>query len=285
MPSFAYCVWYSTTHTPRADPVFIADMSAVLSEYERQRQRNIARNNEQLQTLGLDSARLEEWPERSSIRKRKPAEPKEPVRKSPRSVSCSGAAKTALSTAPTAVITPWEEPLLAEAEALAPIGAPVWEARRMHQHLTLSSQAHAVATTGVAGYGAALGRRSADFKQAQRWEVRAMRFGVGGFAVGVVRATMKPPFKSIGRSEAAVACYSCSGELSRFAGEPTAFGPPYSQGDAISVVLGAVGRKQRTRELRFQVNGAEVGRIDVTASEELVLAVQPYMGGVALRTA
>ena len=110
-----------------------------------------------------------------------------------------------------------------------------------------------------------------------------MRFGVGGFAVGVVLAKMKPPFKSLGRSESTVACFSCAGELSRHGGEPQPFGPSFSQGDLVGVTLSAA-EKHRKRELTFLVNGREAGRIDVDTSDELVLAVQPYMGGVAVHT-
>ena len=110
-----------------------------------------------------------------------------------------------------------------------------------------------------------------------------MRFGVGGFGVGVVRAAMRPPYKSLGKTSEAVGVYLAGGTLA-MNGSEREFGPPYEPGDRIGVVLrrtsgsGNAGK----RDLVFLRNGVEVG-VGATGLDPvgLVLAVQPYMGGVA----
>ena len=51
---------------------------------------------------------------------------------------------------------------------------------------------------GVAGYGAALCINA--YESQKEVHVLAVRFGVGGFAVGLVRSDTKPPFKSLGKA-------------------------------------------------------------------------------------
>jgi hypothetical protein len=176
----------------------------------------------------------------------------------------------------------------------------------MHQHLTPSPSCRSVATTGVAGYGAALAaRRKNDSADPPRWELRAVRFGVGGFGVGVVRASMKAPYKSLGNGTA-LAFYHSSGRLEGGAAgaRPTsAEVPPIDPGATIGIEVrragvtsatsggkakaGGVtaGQRPGAREAAFSVNGVAVGVVALGGAgpkEELNLAVQPYMGGVAL---
>jgi len=116
-------------------------------------------------------------------------------------------------------------------------GPRVWDATRIHQHLTRSKTGRTVATTGppslvqsvcalgaslvtlvracslshfyffgpsfvnnkgVAGYGIAVAAHKNCANNTWEADVEAVRFGVGGFGIGVVRASMKAPFKSLG---------------------------------------------------------------------------------------
>ena len=132
----------------------------------------------------------------------------------------------------------------------------------------------------MAGYGAALAKRATNASA-----VRVVRLGVGGFAVGLVRATMRPPFKSIGRSEHAVAVYHSGGGLEGGEKGRRAFGPEYGEGDLIEVRLrpSASRKKSSLVDVLFVKNGAEVGvAASGIARDGVVLAVQPYMGGVAM---
>ena len=182
------------------------------------------------------------------------------------------------------MLPPWEEAVFADCERAATSGQDAWDAKRYHQHLTPSPSGRSVATTGVAGYGAALAARRPKKGAQQRWEVRAVRFGVGGFGVGVERAAMKPPYKSLGKGGDALAFFHSGGGLASAGRPERPFGPAFEPGDRIGLELRAVGGAKKKREAAFSLNGEEVGvaPLDgVGASEELVLAVQPYMGGVA----
>ena len=140
-------------------------------------------------------------------------------------------------------------------------------------------------TTGCAGYGAALGAENCVLKSAEvRYDVRASRFGVGGFGVGLVRASMSKPYKSIGTSASCVAVYHSSGTL-RLGASEDPFGPGFEPGDAVAVILRPSSSKGF--DVVFEVNGEEVGvlrRTGLKARDSLSLAVQPYMGGIAVLT-
>ena len=117
--------------------------------------------------------------------------------------------------------------------------------------------------------------------------MRAVRFGVGGFGVGVVRTSMKAPYKSLGRSPSAVCVYLASGALASHERGEHAFGEAYEPGDLVEVHLRpSAGKKgpAGSVDVVFKRNGEEVGigAHSVANPEGLVLAVQPYMGGVAL---
>ena len=266
------------------------------SAYEQERERNMKANEEHLKHLGLDA--VSRVPAVKRVKRTKIVLQQQ--RKSPRvllSGECSGAPiSTSLQR-----FTPWEEEMFRQVEAARPASFDVWDSRRTHQHLTISPTGCAVATTGVAGYGAALcAKRNHSSTLALSWEVRAVRFGVGGFGVGAVRSAMQRPYKSIGKSADAIGVYLSSGALAVH-GVEREFGPPYEEGDRIGVVIRpsgggvdanargsnthsghTVGRKC---ELAFLLNGREVG-VAATAldGQAVTMAVQPYMGGVALLT-
>lgn len=280
----------------------------MLSAYEEERNRNIAANEKVLEQLGIEirrpgSSSSSSKRQRSSTPRRELLPEMRPTRKSART---SGAAQTATlaagatgASAPAARerlsdIPPWELAAFSECEAKsgAKRGTAVWDASKHHQHLTRSASGKAIATTGVAGYGAALARKVPGCK---RWAVRAVRFGVGGFGVGVVKTSIRPPYKSIGKSPDAIGSYHSSGSFASHtaAGGERAFGPEYSPGDLVEVLLrpspsggkGAGGKaaKLSLHDVVYVLNGEEVGvAARGVAADSVVLAVQPYMGGVAL---
>lgn len=191
--------------------------------------------------------------------------------------------------------------------------------KRHHQHLSLSKSAASVATTGCAGYGCALAspiaagtpggncigtaasapKTEGGAKQppsdagttatTSEWQVAAKHFGVGGFAVGVARSAWKGPYKSIGKTVGAGAVYHSTGCLLASRKVTENFGPEYEAGDIITVRLSGPFPARKPQKntaglvLSFAVNGAWLGR-DTTlpaSAGPYVLAVQPYMGGVA----
>ena len=265
----------------------------MLSAYEEQRDRNIAANHEKLEQLGL----LSKTPASATTQPRKRKErpiATDAVRKSSRSrPSDDSAAPPSPSRQRPADIPPWEATLFRELEkkgASSSRGAK-WDARKHHQHLTRSPDGSAVATTGVAGYGAAL---ACSVSGCSRLAVRAVRFGVGGFGVGIVRkAGLKAPFKSLGRMAGSVGVYLCDGTFVTPELGARSFGPPYAEGDLVEVLLRpskAAGGGAKTKpkpgartDVVYFVNGQEVGVAAIVdaPADGLLLAVQPYMGGVA----
>ena len=255
-------------------------MSPKLSAYEEERQRNIATNNEVLRGLGL--CRTEPQPPASRKRRTSPTTvtPSEPTRKSSR---YAGLPRTEVDTATSSVtdtdVPRWElEAFEACEQAGGSWSGATWDVRKHHQHLVRSHSGRTIATTGVAGYGAALVRKEPGVR---RWAVRAIAFGVGGFGVGVVRTSMKPPYKSIGKKTDAVGSYHSSGSFVSPGDGEKAFGPSFVPRDVIGVELRKKGA-QRT-DVVFSLNGKEVGiaaSVDA-AADALVVACQPYMGGVA----
>ena len=255
------------------------------SAYERERAQNILANQRKLLALGIGA----QLSVRSAKRLRpsraddSTGKPSAPARKSPRS---SRLAEAVVPPPAPLRVREWWEQCFETCESQVPSNSlTVWDTRRHHQHLTRSPTGRVIATTGVAGYGAALTARVHRTKAPLSWEVKAVRFGVGGFGVGVARATMKPPFKSLGNHPDVVGVFLASGSIVS-GGIERPFGPAYAPGDRIGVSLrrevAAEGVLKQRHELVFLLNGEEVG---VAASglggEELVLAVQPYMGGVA----
>jgi hypothetical protein len=136
---------------------------------------------------------------------------------------------------------------------------------------------------------------------------------VGGFAIGLASATWAGPFKALAKCDACLGVYHSSGALLRgreaitsgqslsgSAGGAAAL-PTYGAGDAVGVLLRPNG------DVAFYKNGSEVGVIpgergssgsknsssgsnsrsntsggcSSKAKGALVLACQPYMGGVA----
>ena len=259
----------------------------MLTAYELERLANIESNQQKLEALGLKPSEPLPSQRRGKRPRPDPAPPSEPTRKSNRVAVEKAPTERALSSGGERVtdIPPWEQAVFKQCQQNSKRGhlaGTIWDAKKHHQHLTLSADGRAVATTGVAGYGAALVRRA---PACRRWAVRAVRFGTGGFGVGVVRASMKPPFKSIGKSAQAIGAYLASGVFATH-GDERLFGPPYGPGDLIEVELRPSARGGAAAiDLFFSLNGSEVGLAASSVAggaDGLVLAVQPYMGGVTL---
>ena len=262
----------------------------MLSAYELERAKNIEDNQKVLKKLGLDNCVLPPPPPTRTKKKRSTSSSlTEPSRKSTRlSIAGDGSSASVHAAAEKlSDITPWEHRVFMECEGRLghadSTSGPnaVWDALKHHQHLTRSASGKSIATTGVAGYGAALAKRIGP--SCLRWAVRAVRLGVGGFAVGLVKRSMKAPYKSIGRSEHAIAVYHSSGQLEGDGKEARSFGAEYGAGDVIEVVLRPAAK--RAHDVVFLLNGAEVGiaaRGVPGLPDGALLAVQPYMGGVAL---
>eukprot|EP00966_Prymnesium_polylepis_P070826 1645874-Prymnesium_polylepis.1 len=260
------------------------------STYELERAENIAANRRALDALGLldgpllGGSRKRKRERQPSLGSPPPAPPARPTRRSSRGAPAIVDNDTAAaSPPPPAALRPWQLAVFEECERAMP-AAPLsctFDARRHHQHLERSASGRSIATTGVAGYGAAIVAKPAAGACAWDIEVVAVRFGVGGFGVGVVRGSMKPPYKSLGKSEEALGAYLANGNWAH-AGAERPFGPAYAPGDRIGVCVRA-GAKGAARELVFFLNGEEVGVVaTLRGAEEVRLAVQPYMGGVAL---
>lgn len=256
----------------------------MLSAYELQRDRTIAENHKVMQGLGLESLSGHEKLSKRRMAATTRPPPKEPSRKSPRRGGASAGSSDTSATAEAvheriADVASWETGIFKMCESSVN-GYAVWDAAKHHQHLTRSSSGRSIATTGVAGYGAALARKVVGCR---RWSVRAVRFGVGGFGVGVVSVSMRPPFKSIGKSPHSLGSYHSNGMLATERGEQP-FGPAYEPGDVVTVVLRPSATKPGGKydDVIFLLNGKEVGvAASRVAAGTVIIAVQPYMGGVA----
>ena len=310
------------------------------SAYEQQRLANIERNHAELKRLGLLTPTLRGA--RPRKRRRVAAAPPAAARAaaadktSRRSLRLRGSTAPANSppaprTVPLHTSQPaadhgdaeWAQALFSSATAAAAgsikgrpsvgsSGSGGWDRRRAHQHLTLSRCGRVIATTGCAGYGAALAKPPPAAQQAKeeeelRWDVEVLRLGTGGFAVGVAHASMPSPFKSLGNSPAAWVVH-CDGRTlhNRSALCEDEAGSSFTVGDTITIILqppaahataatkgekGKKGKPTRTRQLRFERNGAQIGRACTVPAVAAAaagpaagycLAVQPYMGGAAL---
>jgi hypothetical protein len=157
-----------------------------------------------------------------------------------------------------------------------------WDRRKHHQHLTLSPSRLTAATTGCAGYGACLAEKAVGVRW---WEVRCVSLGVGGFAVGLTSAKCKGPFKSLGNSAECFGVYHSSGSLFCNRAEQIDFASSYGSGDCVGILI------RPNNDVVFYLNGVQVGEpafnISVVSkrksnADDVVLACQPYMGGVAL---
>jgi hypothetical protein len=221
-----------------------------------------------------------------------------------------------------AVIAPWAARLMASADATAAVMAnsKMWSPRHCHQHLMLSRNRRIVATVGCAGYGACFAssepEKSAPRKQKKTEKkkekktkkkakpvaknckrasnasnhlvdasVKVLRFGTGGFAVGAALSTrFRFPFKSVGKHPFGVA-YKEDGSLWHNKVEHEEFGQGYQEGDVVRVIVAS------DHAISFRVNGKPHGApfslcsaVSAAGSNEVVLAVQPYMGGAAMLT-
>ena len=273
-----------------------------LSEYEQKRADKVAANQRRLEELGLGGPSLLSAckSKRAASKRKLPSKPSSaPSRKSPRGGAPAKPAKPASLVDFSRWVVAFFNTLL-EKTAGRPPAPSSGDARRCHQHLSISPDGRSVATTGLAGFGVALCRldgvgllvadaplaaKKPKSSEGRRWSVRVARLGVGGFGVGVVKGGMKPPYKSIGKSAAAVGAYHNSGRWTG-QGADLDFGRPYGEGDVIDVVLRPGAGGKGGREVAFCLNGEEVGCVGVpphltTGSQDLLLAVQPYMGGVA----
>ena len=261
-----------------------------LSAYEVERERNMAANKRVLASLGLERTR-DQTTVRDTKRQRSSQRSTMPLRASSRLSSLGDRGATITSGVDPSPPS-WHLAVFDQCERAWPVCASYsFDARRHHQHIQRSASGRAIATTGVAGYGAALCAQCQPSKATSAWQVVVVRFGVGGFGVGVVKNSMRPPFKSIGRSEAALAVYLANGDVS-CGGVQRPFGPPLEVGDQIGVLLRPPptqsakisrkrhGREAKSLELAFFVNGREVGVAAETrdCQDSFQLAVQPYMG-------
>ena len=180
-----------------------------------------------------------------------------------------------------------------------------WNSKRHHQHLTVSDSGRSVATTGCAGYGAALSESVVLTSGGSLlWEVEAKSFGVGGFAVGVAQDQWKGPYKSLGRSASTAAdafvlggAYHSSGNLltsqastvnKKEDSNCALWAAPFGPGAKLSVQLEhlineAKSKQSSTLQVTFLLDGELAGSVVVpgTIGNRFALAVQPYMGGVA----
>ena len=273
-----------------AAPSYSSTSAEGLSSYELLRQERVRENAAVLQELGLGDAASKMRSEVAASRAKPSAHARKrtratsaPLRVSPRTLEPkTKAAKTTSYITPATTGLPlWAEKVFAteDGATLPPVS---WS--KHHRHLTLSLGKHMVATTGCAGYGAALAARGDLLRY---WEVRIEAVGVGGSAVGLVRAGWRGPFKSLGSATAGgtteslcVAAFHSSGSLFVDGAAKEGFAPPFGQGDVIGVYLRANG------DLVFYVNGKQTAvavslpHCKETSAHGLVLACQPYMGGV-----
>lgn len=136
------------------------------SAYEVKRRARIVRNHETLALLGIsDTAGLIAGiaaGKGQTLKKRKThaGEGSMAVRKSarlqPRGDAWDTPSESQAEVPFSASVASWEQKVFQEFEQGLPSSQLVWDAHHMHQHLTRSPGGRMVATTGVAGYGAAL---------------------------------------------------------------------------------------------------------------------------------
>ncbi|GMI41075.1 hypothetical protein TeGR_g3740 [Tetraparma gracilis] len=137
--------------------------------------------------------------------------------------------------------------------------------------MTKSKHSAAVATTGCAGYGVAVAEPAQSFQV----DVKAVHFGTGGFAVGVVKASWKGPFKSLRKNPNCPFAIHCDGTVAQKEKDWAECGlGGYEEGDVVGIFVGG-------GKVKVSIDGQVVKQVSVPKGERLALAVQPFMGGVA----
>lgn len=272
---------------------------AGMSSYEAAREKNIARNNKLLESLGFQ-ININHVDRASSARIKKPAAAKR-IREPVAGVRSSKRLKVAIfSTQADRSITESITKKHPDQRANEFISHPAkmhfknepsigkkdflqWDIKKKHQHLELSSSKRTVATTGCAGYGAVLARAEVGAivssekknKDIANWKVSVLAEGVGGFSVGVCIASAVRPFKSMGnRRDSWV--FHASGQIlhNRTSKHVKGCEDGYKAGDIIDVIISPHG------ELIFAVNGKHFGTKEILPVGKYTLCCQPYMGGV-----
>ena len=273
-----------------------------LSEYEKQRLVNIARNERKLNELGLCgefAARKRrvvavktlkgEKPSRSSARRRRCLTKTTPVRKSRRlAAQDQGLPVAKLRALPKITRSPINGDIVPEwalslgnQKGGGGEGAWQWDTGKTHQHLMTGGEHNSrVVTFGCAGYGASVAKARVSQKQGKKltFEVLCVSEGVGGFSVGIVHKSFHRPFKSIGKHPLAWV-YHSSGSFWHNSEEIVEWGKPFTANDVVRVVVAHDGR------LRFWLNGVQQGviNLDVSSADRGIIpflpACQPYMGG------
>jgi hypothetical protein len=272
--------------------------------YDELREKNIARNNKVLEEMGFSASRnpiaspdassskkksasSKRWTEhvvvgtRSS--KRLKADPAEDV-----SVGDGGDVQHARAKAPAVTrannLEIYSHPALKAFDKESIVkrrSSLTWDTKKMYnKHLELSSCRREVATTGCAGYGAALAcadgaaviSEKKSGGKAATWSVEMLEEGKGGFSVGVCLANTNAPFKSMGKRPDSWVLHN-SGLLLHNHGESNWLENGYSVGDVIEIKLSAIG------ELSYTINDALVQTTVIVPPGKYVLCCQPYMGG------
>lgn len=162
----------------------------------------------------------------------------------------------------------------------------IWDAKKTHQHLQMSASKRTVATTGCAGYGAALakvdggkGLAEVNYKSGKgsstKWTIQVISEGVGGFSVGICAVSSQGPYKSMGNRPDSWVLHS-SGQLlhNRSAKAVKGCEGGYIAGDIVEIEVSVKG------ELIFKVNDTPCQTNVIIPTGKYVLCCQPYMGGI-----
>ena len=252
------------------------------------RLKNIARNEVELERLGLKKAPRSKGKTKILLSRkrrvvpnvrRKPAAPKRTSRRL-RGLDTSGRRLPPLPTPKRkkmnhtgeVVVPEWAEKILA-GKRVSRMKPPrwFWNRAKTHQHLELSKSKFRVATIGCAGYGASLAASRGGVDGSWEFSVKVLKVGVGGFAVGLASASFQKPFKSIGKHPFSWV-YHSTGSFWHNKKDLIQWGAPYGEGDKIQVKLSG-------GTALFFLNGKKQGSCAITGKEFLP-AIQPYMGGV-----
>ena len=264
-----------------------------LSQYEKDRLKNIARNKNELERLGLKrkivnttSKTKTKNVSKKVVRNvsRKPTVSRR-VSKRLRGLDSDG---RRLPPAPKpkakkmnhsgdVVVPEWAEKLLEDKEKSSTKGCHwCWDRTKTHQHLELSKDKLRVATIGCAGYGASLATRKKTVQgDGQSWNfgIKIVKVGVGGFAVGVASAKFQRPFKSIGKHPFSWV-YHSNGSFHHNKIEQVDWGEPFGVGDEVQVSVSE-------NKVVFFLNGEEQGCSHISGKEFLpaiqIVLLFPYI--------